>query len=151
MKLAIFTRASEFIPPRPTHNYPPKLNGTSRGRIGGEFSYGWMHVLRVSSSVRARVSHIDLQYRKTYALLALAGKGYDRMDATMQSRWMTLREVAEYLQLSKDMIYRLAQSGRIPASKVGSRWRFRQERIDRWMDDIDVNTDAPGRRKDVRE
>ena len=25
------------------------------------------------------------------------------MDATMQSRWMTLQEVAEYLQLSKDM------------------------------------------------
>ena len=39
------------------------------------------------------------------------------MDATMQSRWMTLQEVAEYLQLSKDMIYRLAQSGRIPANK----------------------------------
>ena len=27
------------------------------------------------------------------------------MDATMQNRWMTLQEVAEYLQLSKDMIY----------------------------------------------
>ena len=52
------------------------------------------------------------------------------MDTPMQSRWMTLQEVAEYLQLSKDMIYRLAQNGRIPASKVGSRWRFRRERID---------------------
>ena len=34
------------------------------------------------------------------------------MDAAMQNRWMTLQEVAEYLQLSKDLIYRLAQSGR---------------------------------------
>ena len=73
------------------------------------------------------------------------------MDTMMQSRWMTLRQVAEYLQLSKDMIYRLAQSGRIPASKVGSRWRFRQERIDRWMEDMAVNTDALDSRKDVRE
>ena len=73
------------------------------------------------------------------------------MDTMMQSRWMTLRQVAEYLQLSKDMIYRLAQSGRIPASKVGSRWRFRQERIDRWMEDLAVNTDALDSRKDVRE
>ena len=77
--------------------------------------------------------------------------GYDAMDTMMQSRWMTLRQVAEYLQLSKDMIYRLAQSGRIPASKVGSRWRFRQERIDRWMEDMAVNTDALDSRKDVRE
>ena len=66
----------------------------------------------------------------------------------MQSRWMTLREVAEYLQLSKDMIYRLAQSGRIPATKVGIRWRFRQERIDRWMDVMAVDTDAHGNYKD---
>ena len=73
------------------------------------------------------------------------------MDATMQNRWMTLQEVAEYLQLSKDMIYRLAQSGRVPASKVGSRWRFRQERIDRWMEDMAVDTPARNRSEDVRE
>ena len=73
------------------------------------------------------------------------------MDATMQNRWMTLQEVAEYLQLSKDMIYRLAQSGRIPASKVGSRWRFRLERIDRWMEDLAVDTPARSRSEDVRE
>ena len=68
----------------------------------------------------------------------------------MQNRWMTLQEVAEYLQLSKDLIYRLAQSGKIPASKVGSRWRFRQERIDRWMEDMAVDTARRGRSDDVR-
>ena len=73
------------------------------------------------------------------------------MDAILQSRWMTLQEVAEYLQLSKDMIYRLAQSGRIPASKVGSRWRFRRERIDRWMEDMAVDTDEQGSSRDARE
>ena len=63
---------------------------------------------------------------------------------------MTLQEVAEYLQLSKDMIYRLAQNGRIPASKVGSRWRFRRERVDHWMEDMAVDIDSRGRRQDVR-
>ena len=72
------------------------------------------------------------------------------MDTPMQIRWMTLQEVAEYLQLSKDMIYRLAQNGRIPASKVGSRWRFRRERIDRWMEDMAVDTDTRGSSEDVR-
>jgi len=66
------------------------------------------------------------------------------VDSTMPNRWMTLEEVAEYLQLSKDMIYRLAQRGRIPASKVGSRWRFRRERIDRWMEDLAVEEESRG-------
>ena len=72
------------------------------------------------------------------------------MDSTMEDRWMTLQEVAEYLQLSKDMIYRLAQTGKIPASKIGSRWRFRRERVDRWMEDFTVDIDARGSRQDVR-
>ena len=59
---------------------------------------------------------------------------------------MTLQEVAEYLQLSKDRIYRLAQSGNIPASKVGNRWRFRRERIDGWMEDTAIDGDAGGSR-----
>ena len=90
------------------------------------------------------------QHRNTYALLVLAMRGYDPVSTSMQSRWMTLQEVAEYLQLSKDLIYRLAQSGRIPASKVGSRWRFRQERIDRWMEGMAVDTATRGRSDDVR-
>ena len=96
-------------------------------------------------------ARLDFLNRNTYALLVSAGKEYGPMDATMPSRWMTLQEVAEYLQLSKDMIYRLAQSGRIPASKVGSRWRFRRERIDRWMEDMAVDTEARGSRREVRE
>ena len=64
----------------------------------------------------------------------------------MQERWMTLQEVADYLQLSKDRIYRLAQTGSIPASKVGNRWRFRRERIDSWMEDMAFNGDTDASR-----
>jgi len=46
---------------------------------------------------------------------------------------MTLEEVAEYLNVSKDSIYRLAQKGEIPASKIGNLWRFKREEIDEWM------------------
>ena len=48
---------------------------------------------------------------------------------------MTLGEVAEYLRLSKDTIYRMAQSGKIPASKAGTQWRFRQEEVDKWLEE----------------
>ena len=48
---------------------------------------------------------------------------------------MTIEEVADYLRLSKDTVYRMAQAGRIPASKVGTQWRFRQDDVDDWLDD----------------
>ena len=73
------------------------------------------------------------------------------MDTSMQSRWMTLQEVAEYLQLSKDMIYRLAQNGRIPASKVGSRWRFRRERVDQWMEELATYNESRRTRESLPE
>jgi excisionase family DNA binding protein len=47
---------------------------------------------------------------------------------------MTLEEVATYLRLSKDTIYRLAHAAKIPASKLGSQWRFRKEDVDAWFE-----------------
>ena len=63
----------------------------------------------------------------------------------MNEKWLTVKDVAEYLQLSPDQIYRLAQQGRIPASKVGARWRFKRENIDRWMEEQRVGTQASTR------
>ncbi len=50
-------------------------------------------------------------------------------------QWMTVKDVAEYLKLSPDLIYRLAQQGRIPVSKVGNRWRFNKDKVDQWMEE----------------
>jgi len=48
-------------------------------------------------------------------------------------RWLTLDELAEYLKLSNSKLYRMAQDGSIPASKVASQWRFDRLEIDEWM------------------
>lgn len=47
---------------------------------------------------------------------------------------MTLAEVAAYLRLSKDTVYRMASAGKLPASKVGSQWRFRKNDVDQWLE-----------------
>lgn len=47
--------------------------------------------------------------------------------------WITVKELAEYLKLSEVMIYKLAQKSEIPASKIGSAWRFSQSEIDEWL------------------
>ncbi len=51
----------------------------------------------------------------------------------MVESWMTVRDVAKYLQLSMDMIYKMAQQGKLPASKIGAQWRFKREEVDEWV------------------
>ena len=47
---------------------------------------------------------------------------------------MTLEEVAQYLRLKPQTIYKWAQEKRIPAVKLGKEWRFRRSILDRWLD-----------------
>ena len=53
----------------------------------------------------------------------------------MAGRIMTVGEIAEYLSLDPQTVSRKAQSGELPAFKVGNRWRFDKEDIDRWIRD----------------
>jgi len=46
---------------------------------------------------------------------------------------MTVKEAAQYLKLNYMTVYKLAQKGKIPASKVGGNWRFKREIIDKWL------------------
>lgn len=48
---------------------------------------------------------------------------------------LTLEEVAHYLRLKPQTIYKWAQEKRIPAVKLGKEWRFRRSILDRWLDD----------------
>jgi excisionase family DNA binding protein len=47
--------------------------------------------------------------------------------------WLTISEIAEYLRVSKETIYKLAQQSKIPASKLGNQWRFRRDLVDEWL------------------
>jgi PTS system nitrogen regulatory IIA component len=47
---------------------------------------------------------------------------------------LTIEEVADFLRLSKDTVYRMVQSGKIPASKVGTQWRFRRDEVESWLE-----------------
>ena len=57
---------------------------------------------------------------------------------------LTLDELSEYLKIARSTIYKLCQEGKIPGQKVGRRWRFRKEVIDRWLEADDSR--EPSRR-----
>ena len=47
---------------------------------------------------------------------------------------MTLEQVARYLKLKPQTVYKWAQEGQIPAAKLGKEWRFRKRILDEWID-----------------
>ena len=47
---------------------------------------------------------------------------------------MTLEEVARYLKLKPQTVYKWAQEGQIPGTKLGKEWRFRRSILDEWID-----------------
>lgn len=59
------------------------------------------------------------------------------------SQLLKVGEVARYLQVRRPTIYQWIRDGRIPALRVGTRWRFRKEDINRWMEmESALNNDA---------
>ena len=53
----------------------------------------------------------------------------------MKKKALTVKQVAEYLQVNERTIYKLAQVGRIPCFKVAGTWRFWKREIDEWTRD----------------
>lgn len=51
----------------------------------------------------------------------------------MESEFLTIDEVAEYLRLPLSTTYKFAQDRILPGFKVGKHWRFRRESIQEWV------------------
>lgn len=54
----------------------------------------------------------------------------------MTDKWLTIEQIADYLQVSKEKIYKLCQRKRMPAYKVGGQWRFSKKTVDQWVESL---------------
>ena len=54
---------------------------------------------------------------------------------------MTLRQASEYLGISPDTLYKYLSQNKIPAFKLGNRWRFKKDLLDRWMEKKSEHTE----------
>jgi excisionase family DNA binding protein len=52
-----------------------------------------------------------------------------------KDKFLTVKELCQYLKIPKPTLYMLLAKGRIPAAKVGKQWRFNKDSIDKWMAD----------------
>ena len=65
-----------------------------------------------------------------------------RTDPPHDHEILTLEEVALYLRLKPQTIYKWAQERRIPAVKLGKEWRFRRSILDRWLNEQMLSEDS---------
>jgi excisionase family DNA binding protein len=51
----------------------------------------------------------------------------------MEVEIMTIKQVAQLLQLPERTIYRLAQTGELPGRKIAHKWRFERALVAAWI------------------
>lgn len=53
--------------------------------------------------------------------------------APFPPRFMSVKQVAEYLHINEKKVYALVREERIPATKITGKWVFPRELVDRWL------------------
>ena len=60
---------------------------------------------------------------------------------------MNIRQASQYLGVSPDTLYKYVNEQKIPAFKLGNRWRFKKSKLDQWMEEKSNQTEVRTKRK----
>ena len=60
---------------------------------------------------------------------------------------MNIRQASQYLGVSPDTLYKYVGEQKIPAFKLGNRWRFKKSKLDQWMEEKSSEMEPAARRK----
>jgi excisionase family DNA binding protein len=60
---------------------------------------------------------------------------------------MNIRQASQYLGVSPDTLYKYVSEERIPAFKLGNRWKFKKSLLDSWMENQSLNAEISRPRK----
>ena len=51
----------------------------------------------------------------------------------LANRWYSLKEICEYLGVSRDTIFKWIETKNMPAHKMGRQWKFKVDEVDEWV------------------
>jgi excisionase family DNA binding protein len=60
---------------------------------------------------------------------------------------MNIRQASQYLGVSPDTLYKYVYEERIPAFKLGNRWKFKKTILDSWMERKSTMGEGRGTKK----
>jgi excisionase family DNA binding protein len=63
---------------------------------------------------------------------------------------MNIRQASQYLGVSTDTLYKYVYEEKIPAFKLGNRWKFKKTILDSWMERKSMGGDGRNTKKRPR-
>ena len=63
---------------------------------------------------------------------------------------MNIRQASQYLGVSPDTLYKYVNERKIPAFKLGNRWRFKKSKLDQWMEEKSMELESRVSKKKPR-
>ena len=51
----------------------------------------------------------------------------------MEDRWLSMKEISEYLGARRETIYRWIETKGMPGHRVGRSWQFKKDEVDAWV------------------
>jgi len=51
----------------------------------------------------------------------------------VDDRWLSVDEIAAYLGVKRDTVYKWIDRKKLPAHKVGRLWKFQKIEVDQWV------------------
>lgn len=81
--------------------------------------------------------------------IGTGGNAYRESKGTMADsrEVMNIRQASQYLGVSPDTLYKYVGEQKIPAFKLGNRWRFKKSRLDQWMEEKSSEMEPQAKRK----
>ena len=65
-----------------------------------------------------------------------------------EDRWLSVMEIAEYLGVRRETIYKWLERKKMPAHKVGRLWKFKRDEVDAWVRQGGGSDDTPDNQKE---
>ena len=61
------------------------------------------------------------------------GRDPVRLESKMEDRWLSVDEIAAYLGIKRDTVYKWIDVKQMPAHRMGRLWKFRRDEVDGWV------------------
>lgn len=52
---------------------------------------------------------------------------------SIEDRWLSVDEIAVYLGIKRDTVYKWIDEKSMPSHRVGRYWKFRKDEVDTWV------------------
>jgi excisionase family DNA binding protein len=61
----------------------------------------------------------------------------------MEDRWLSVDEIADYLGIKRDTVYKWISERQLPGHKIGRLWKFGKKEVDDWVKSSGASDNQP--------